>query len=1095
MSGLSALLAVDTVSLDAKIEVAGGAGSASLSISITDPLDLLGEAGTLIRSVGEIAEGGADLPALIREAFGALAEIAPFADLTIVAELVETLAALKDRLQPLRDLMDLDPAALIDHALQASGGAGALIDQLVGQVTDTFTAEIPEALAIPMGALRDLAGGVPGDPAQVAGFFARFVLGLDLAALTTPFDLLEAVRVKIAGGVEIDLLAARITAVTLSIDLAAEALVGAAPDMDAILATLVEIRAEIDLLTTTVLPQAIDQLTADIGSVDVAGLAAQLDAALAPLLARVPVPPRGVADFFLPPLRMLGDGIDALTPALIAGILAEIEAEIRAMFAESGVATLRDQIESLLSGVVAFLEGLPLPALRDQLTQALLGIEGKLGAIGDFSPVADIAAKMQEVANAIDGLDTSAVTDRIEALAGELRQFTQGFPIEEIKDTLGGLIVGASDAVKDLPPLIEDLKKQIEALAHELTSIDLSAAGDASAGVVHELRTNVNEALDSADLPAALKVPLGVIAGEVREIDLTASLDAPLADLVAKVDITAALAPVQGAIDQARAALQKLSPKALAAQLDAPFDEVLAKIEAMGPAALIAKLSEGFQAAAGELDKLDPVALVQPLQDEFDAILAKARAAADPSPLLAPLATVYAELQSFLDEIDPVKLLANLVGEVSKLPGTLAESASTALTAKLDPTAAMPGAGDGGPIRFGDMVRPFAALVNEARTVVRGGAEDALAEGLALIGKPLALLAHAGQVAGGHVSEIATAIEKRRALVDPTAPGGPMAELRYALDRLMRVEAGLAAAGRGSVALSGAVGSVQIDVFVMVSVDKRESLGAASAGLTGGLKTDELCRSLHALGNVLSGFVPPALALPDTEATVLAKIDALFDVIDPTAVADEMDAIGIAIQAKFQSFASEIVKGLFKIWNAIFEEIMPVLPQGLLTVMEQVFDAIRTQLAALDPATLEAELDELLDAVVASLQAYSPAAFAGTLSSSFNALKAKIGELDPAVLLGDLDPLAAVIDELKALKPSLVLAPLTADAEKIDKALVDLLDFNPAAIVIEAVANLKLQIELVLEKIEGELDGLLGDLEGAGGGSGAITVSASASFG
>lgn len=1094
MSGLSALFSLDTGGLDAKIEVAGGTQSATISVSISDPLDLLGETGTMIRSIGEIAQSGGDLPAKVEEMFGSLAEIAPFADLTIVTEVVDILGALKDRLQPLRDLMGMDPAAMVEHVMQGAGGPGAIVEQMVSQVTDTFAAEIPDVIAIPMSALRDLAGGLPADPAKIAGFFARFILGLDIDAIRSPFALLDAARLQIEGGADIAALEARIVAVTLKVDLAADVLLGHAPDLQAALAGLAEVRTEIDLLTSSVLPGAFDSLTADIGSVDVAGLAGKLDTALAPLLDHVPVQSHGIGDFFLPPLRTIGGGIDSLSAGMIADLLAELEAEIRKKFAESDITNLRDDVTTLLSGVVAFLNGLPLPALRDKLTQALLEIEGKLGAIGDFSPVGEIAAKMQEVANAIDDIDTSAVTDQIAGLADEVRAFTQQFPIGEIRDELASLLDIANGLVADLPPLIDDLKAQIDGLAHEVTSIDLSAAGDASVAVVHDLRTKVNKALDNADLPDALKVPLGLIAGEVRHIDLTASIDGPLSDIVAKIDIAGALAPVQGAIDQARAALQKLSPSALAEQLDAPFEAVLDKLEQFGPAMIIDKLSKCFQVAVGQLDKLDPVKLVKPLQDAFDAILAKARQAADPAPLLAPLAKAYAELLSFLDEIDPETLLGNLIGEVSKLPGTLAGATGSALSAKVDPGAvALPAAVGGNAFRFGDMLRPFAALVAQARATVRGGAADALEEALHFVSQPLALLSRAGQMAGGHVVEIADAIEKRRALVDPNAQSGPMADLRHALARLARIEAGVAAAGHGSAELSGAVGSVQLDVYVTVSAPKCQGLDTAAGGLTGGLKTDQLCRSMVALGNVISSFVPPALALPDTEAAILDKIDALFDVIDPTPIADEMDAIGLQLQAKFQSFASEIAAGLFRIWNAIFEEMMPVLPQGLLPVLGEVFDAIRTQLAVLDPARLEAELGEVLDVVVAQLEAYSPAAFAGTLSGSFNALKNKIGELDPKALLGDLDPLAQVIEELKTLKPSIVLKPLTDQAEQVDKALVGLLDFNPAVIITEAIDNLKVQIELVVEAIEEELDGLLGDLEGAGGG-GSASVSVSVSI-
>lgn len=1087
MTGLSALLSLDTSGLDARIAIAADPQGASLSFTITDPLDLLGEAGALIRTIEDVAGGETDLPDALRQGFAAIGEIAPFADIPAIGEVMDLFEALKERLQPLQDLMDLDPAALVNNALEGLGGTEAIIGQVAGGVTDAIAAEVPEAIAIPLGALRDLATGTPGSAGDVAAFFARFLLGLDLAALRAPFDLLDGARGQVAAGNDDAALEARILALTLSVDAAAEALLGRDPELAAILAALGEARAEIDLLTTSALPGAIDRLTQDIAGIDVASLAEQLDAALAPLLARVPVPPRGLADFFLPPLRMLGDGIESLTPVLFSQIFAELEAEIRATFAASDVTRLRDEARTLAAGVADFIDRLPLPDLREQLTQALLQVQGQVGALADFSPVTDIAVKMQELAVAIEGIDTDAVEAEVAKLAAEIEKAVEAFPIQAIRDELAELLGKAEEMVADLPPLIKDLKTKVDALADELTSIDLSGAGDVSVGMVKDMRTEVKTALDSADLPAALKVPLGVLAGAVREIELSAAVEAPLADIVARVDVTGVLAPVQAAIDQAREALQKLSPTALVAQLDQPFDAMIGQLQSVSPEAVIGQLSASFQASAGQIDRLNPIALIQPLQAEFDALLAALRKAADPAPLLEPLHAAYAELQALLDSIDPTKLIARVVGEVSKLPGQLTGATGDMMAGKLGAAAGLPQGAADGPIRFGDMVRPFAALVNEARAVVRGGAEDLLAEGLELLGRPLALLVRAGEAAGGHLIDLAAAIEARRTLVDPSAPGGPMAHLHEALARLARIEAGLAASGRSSVQLNAAVMSIQLDVYITASFPARQQLDEAAGGLGGGLQTAELSRSLHALGLVIADFVPPALALPDTEASVLARIDALFDTIDPTPIADEMDSIGAALEAKLQSFAAEIAKSLFKVWNAVFEELLPVLPQGILPVLTGAMDAIRAQMAALDPATLEAELDALLDAVVEALQAYSPAAFAGTLSSAFDAVKSKLLALDPAVLLGDLDPLAEAIDELEKLRPSVVLAPLTSEAEKVDAALVELLDFDPAQIVAEAIANLKAQIELVLQRIEVELDGLLADLGASGGAEGSIS--------
>jgi hypothetical protein len=1082
MTGLSALLIIDTASLDAQIDVAGA--HVDLSITIDNPLDLLGDAGQAIQSIASIGSGGAG--GGFADALRAIEEIAPFADIAAIGEVLEIFETLRGRLQPLQELLDMDPAALVERMLDGFGGAGGIVQRLVSELTGAVAAEPPDAIAIPLAALRDLAAGAPTDPAAAAAFLARFVLGLDLGAIRAPFELLDSVREQLAGA-NLTALETRLIALTVEVDLASEALVSRAPDMSAVMERLGRIAAEVELVTGTFLPGALDALTADIAAIDADGLATQLDSALAPLLDRVPVPPRGLADFFLPPLRVLGDGIDDLDPAMLTAYLDELEATVRTTFANSDVGRLRDDSRMLLAGIVEFLNGLPLPALRDQLTQALAGVEEQLSSIASLSPVAALAEQMQQVTQAIDSIDLSAVTDAIGAVAGQIRGLADQFPIKAIKTELEGLLEQAEAAAARLPPLLDELKARIDELAGALTHIDLSVAGDVSVGMVSDLRGNVNEAVEGADLPDALSVPLGLLAGAVREIDLSASVSGPLDDIVARVDISGVMAPVQAALDQARAALQSLSPTALATRLDEPFDAALAELRKFTPQALIDQLSERFQGAVGELDRISPAALVAPLQAAFDDLLAKLRQAADPAPLFAPLHQAYAELQALLDAIDPTRLIGNVVAEVSKLPGVLTRATGDALGAAITGGGALPaGGGAAGPaaIKFGDMVRPFAALVNEARNVVKSSAEDLLDEALELISRPLALLSHAGQVAGGHVAAIGAAIEARRALVDPTAITGPLADLRTALARLQRIEAGLAASGRGSLELGVAVQGVQLEAFITVSFPARHDLDLAVGALDRGLGAPELGKSLHRLGQVLGDFIPPALVAPATEAAVLGKIDAIFDAVDPTPIADEMDEIGEKLRAKLESFAGAIAQKLFKIWNAIFEEIEPVTPGGILKTLSAVTDAIRAQLAVLDPARLEAEVDQVVDGVLEAFQAFSPAAFAGTLTPAFDALKGKIEALDPAVLLGDLDPLSDALDSIEALRPSVVLAPLAGQAEKIDEALQRLLHFDPAAIVAQAIANLKGQIDIVLQRIEVELDGLLGDLEGAGGGVG-----------
>src|SRR5262249_56426353 len=111
-----------------------------------------------------------------------------------------------------------------------------------------------------------------------------------LHVLTGPSDVLgELHRNAGACGGDLNAVQTRLVALTQAVDHAADALVGAAPDLGTIIAGLQTARTELDSLTGTVLPGALDRLAGDLGAIDPAAMAARLDAALAPLLARVPV--------------------------------------------------------------------------------------------------------------------------------------------------------------------------------------------------------------------------------------------------------------------------------------------------------------------------------------------------------------------------------------------------------------------------------------------------------------------------------------------------------------------------------------------------------------------------------------------------------------------------------------------------------------------------------------------------------------------------------------------------------------------------------------------------------------------------------------
>ena len=84
MSGLSDLLSIDVSKLEGLLNTAGGPHGASAGLAATNPLDLLGEAGTLIQGIENLAAHPANLPGTLTQAFGSLSQIVPLPDTGVI---------------------------------------------------------------------------------------------------------------------------------------------------------------------------------------------------------------------------------------------------------------------------------------------------------------------------------------------------------------------------------------------------------------------------------------------------------------------------------------------------------------------------------------------------------------------------------------------------------------------------------------------------------------------------------------------------------------------------------------------------------------------------------------------------------------------------------------------------------------------------------------------------------------------------------------------------------------------------------------------------------------------------------------------------
>ncbi len=81
---LGALLSLDTARLGARIEVARGTEGLSVSIAATDPRDLLGELGEVLKRIEGLAADPQALAAALRSQLGPIAELLDLAGLPLL---------------------------------------------------------------------------------------------------------------------------------------------------------------------------------------------------------------------------------------------------------------------------------------------------------------------------------------------------------------------------------------------------------------------------------------------------------------------------------------------------------------------------------------------------------------------------------------------------------------------------------------------------------------------------------------------------------------------------------------------------------------------------------------------------------------------------------------------------------------------------------------------------------------------------------------------------------------------------------------------------------------------------------------------------
>lgn len=1054
-----------------------------LSAGELNPTSLLGDLGGALTAAGQVHLDPSAVSGLGQAALDALGELVELPDLSGLAAVVGDLENLASRLTTIAEVFTGggDGRAVLDRVLVQLSGSLDLTSFLREAVDDAVRAldvTIPPEYVRPLRSLAALAGNP--SPAELLDILGSVITGLDIGGVGRLVVSTRAAVDAVAGAGDSGALDIALGSVTARLNVVYDLLEAAAIDVAAVEAAITDVGAAVDAAGQAAL-QFRSGLATDLRTAANALAELRLLPTLDGLVAQLPLPGEDLPRQLLESLEGMADSLEQLTPNAVDDALKAMKDEFITVMGLDKLAGLLAGLDEVFDEAGAQLDRLPLPALRDEAVAALVVTQQKVLAFDGFSFLDDAVAPVRELEHKLRTLDTNTVTDAAAALSAQVNGLLADVDLTPVHDAIAAIVGPLGQVIDQLVPFVQQVTDQLKTLVGEFDQIDFHAAGTQTLDLLHGIRTQVSDAVEGGDVPDAVKAAVAAAAAVLRELDLAAELRAPFGDAVARIDVGTLIQPINQIWQVAGDALKKASPAALIAELDPPFDQLIAAVDKLSLQPLIAALQRLFDDLVVSLSALDPRKLVAPLEAKFQELVHSVTAALDPAPLFAPLRAAYQALADLLAKLDVAALLHSVLGGLSDMPHQITAGVGAKLAAS-GRGAGLPVPAAGAGFQLGDVLRPLAMFIGEVRARLRALAAGTLGPVLAqLAGATRGLRALVDPDTGLAV-QLADALDARLNWLDPQAGDGPLASLRRDLEALPLAVAGArvdaAAQARLTVAADGVQFSARIDLAADAEVPQHAArLRQTSDSAELGRSTRLLARALDAAlpGELLTGALDPATATD-------AFLDAVFARIDPTPLADQLDALGARIEARFVALADHFALGLFRLVDALFTAVSPLMPDNVITRLQAGVDRVVARLHVLDPAPLEQEVRDLVKAAIDLLAVHSPATLAAELGAVFDACLDQLRALSPASLFGGIDPFAPVKTQLQTLRPSVVLAPLTDSTKQFDVALQTIANVD-LTFVTGLVGELEQAFNDVLAGVEQEWNSLLDELAAVSGGA------------
>jgi hypothetical protein len=788
----------------------------------------------------------------------------------------------------------------------------------------------------------------------------------------------------------------------------------------------------------------------------VRSLALDLRSRLAPLLdAAVPEQAESLEAFWARATSLLDDlaaTIDALDPASLAApvtsaVAAATEplrrireiadetvaavhsafATVRQIVAAVDLRPVAEAVRTALQPLVDALDSLDtlLGEAEDAIRDAALGVTGAMNTVRTTlgTGSAAIRAAFERVAAIVDDLDLEQLQRDLEQGVQEVADALARAQLRPYFDTAVEVMETAGDIVAAIPfeLLPDDARSELDEVTRPIKAIDFEA--DVSDVLIAELRailrtldTEVLDEVDRAYRQVLLFLeqinPRPALEQLERE-----SFD-PMLERVRAVDPTEVLEPVTSVLDRLREAVAEVDLRRdVLEPLDAAFNEVAAVLAELDPGALVRPLEERIDAARESVEEALRLDTWADRIGEVDAFVARVLGKIDFPKLVELLDAVFDEVRPRAGDGSSTLALGTLVSGLLE---------GTGITARAD-------------------------AFEAARRWIGGG--DPAAEIRARLADAAARLQRALEVVSSVDPQelVAAAAPVHRSLV--------AAVQAHPEDSLLRLTADRVLAGADPLALLGTAVDNRVRYLSVL-----EEAAATVTTLAGSGRSE-----LTAVSTGLREALRPLTAVPDQVRAVFASFG--VDV--------EGKSIGQIVEETIEFLRpSRSLAPLDTVVARLKEKIAALVHDGLVAPAQATVGDLQALLGALDITFVRTEIEAIYSDLVDEIEAMRPSALLGELVTSAEGALQDVQEFDPFGPVRDVieEMKAAIEDVANAFRPTLLFAPVLDAYDEILAAAGGLDVRTLLQPVLEALADIELQLEEGLDEAAAALTRLQGVL-------------------